>query len=162
MSSAAERLCPKCGATARADWKFCGKCRAPLPPMQEPAGHLTQAQTAVLPVGMTTLQSCSTCHQPVEEGGGFCENCGAQIVSHAAPRASTSPPPNTSSPTIQPIKESPAFAGTENGVKVTAAATTVLPEKPETADEARVKPASESSMGRSDAMPYALVPRASA
>ncbi|HEX8457763.1 MAG TPA: SUMF1/EgtB/PvdO family nonheme iron enzyme [Pyrinomonadaceae bacterium] len=160
MSSSAVQLCPKCGATARAGWKFCGKCRAPLPQsQQEPGGHLTQAQAAAPPDGISALQSCSTCRQPVEEGGSFCENCGSQIVSPAAPRSTVSQPPqpNTASSTVQQVKETPSFAGTVDGVQV--ASGTVLPEKPETPDEAQGKPTAEPATARGDATPTATLPR---
>ena len=158
MSSAVARVCPKCGAAARAAWKFCGKCRAQLPPTAESSGHTTQAHTSNSPVGIKTPRSCPACHQPVEEGGGFCENCGARIISDTAGQNAAPPPPpvNISPSTIQPGNEPSPSAGADNKDRTPPRA--VLPRQPEPADEKHAEPDEVRSAGRGETGSPAAVP----
>lgn len=92
-ASAPEMRCPNCGATARAGWKFCGKCRAPLA-LPVPA---TQAYVVAPPSGGANQKSsiiCPACRLPVEEEGDFCEHCGTRVV-NVAPA-----PPEAVAPTV--------------------------------------------------------------
>ncbi len=99
------RPCSNCGATPRPGWKFCGKCRAQLPPplhatkQQERAPFVESAISATIPPVAAPANGgeplrCQTCHAVVEEGGGFCEHCGAKLGVHHRdmPDVSFAPP----------------------------------------------------------------------
>jgi ribosomal protein L40E len=87
-TSAADRICPKCGAKVSADAKFCTQCGAKMPP---PA-----------PVALT---NCPKCGAKLQPGAKFCTECGAKIEMSA--------PPATPSFSSGPDKASPPSAPTQ-------------------------------------------------
>lgn len=104
MNSAAH--CYRCGAGFRPNWKFCGKCRAPLvsqdqqiypatrtstttPPPRAPIANsqpvsLPQAVTpAISNLSPSQFVQCPACHNYIEDDGDFCEHCGARVSATA-------------------------------------------------------------------------------
>ena len=79
--------CPKCGATLRPSWTFCGHCGAgvkPSAPREQsfastPASFATQANV-LEENGVDSTRPCPSCRQPMEDEGVFCEHCGATVT----------------------------------------------------------------------------------
>ena len=114
LGQAVSLRCPACGETAQPGWKFCVKCRAPLPssstgdlanaaerstlPPTVPLVSPTLSPTAPLHEDETTHSSqratisdaqvrvrCRSCRKLVDEDAEFCEFCGASMFETTAP-----------------------------------------------------------------------------
>lgn len=59
--------CPKCGTTAKADDRFCGRCGTALP----------------------VAQACAQCGQALQPGDRFCGRCGARVAEGAGAGAAS-------------------------------------------------------------------------
>ena len=137
LGSAVSLRCPACGETAQPGWKFCVKCRAPLP--SSGTGDLSRAAesstlpptvplispqlsaTAPLHEDETTLSSqratvsdaqicvrCRSCRKLVDEDAEFCEFCGASMFETTAPIAT----PLAQLPTAAPTPYQETYAPT--------------------------------------------------
>lgn len=82
----ASALCASCGGTLHPQWLFCGHCRAPVARTStQPSRYRPSAVTTFAEPAESPLTPCPSCRQPMEEGGDFCEHCGARASAVARP-----------------------------------------------------------------------------
>lgn len=129
LTQVASLRCPACGEAAQPGWKFCVKCRSPLPssqtgdqsraaerPTPPPTVPLVSSDitaTAPLRTEETTRSSqqatvsdaqirvrCRSCRNLVDEDSEFCEFCGASMFEDTV--TTRTPPPVQTPPPPQP------------------------------------------------------------
>ncbi|GEM_PF-1991808 len=122
--------CPACGDAVQPGWKFCAKCRSPLPSVG--TGDLSQAvqthsQQSSIPIAPPDMNAtarlpeepitrsthpenvssqirvrCRSCRNLVDEDSEFCEFCGASMFEDAVTTRTPPPPPVPPQPPPQP------------------------------------------------------------
>ncbi len=86
------RTCPNCQNTVSDEAaRFCDNCGGPLPapaenPVQSPAGQFKP------PIGGEAASACPDCGFTNQVGSKFCDNCGLQLLTVAAPLSPIDPP----------------------------------------------------------------------
>lgn len=140
LGEAVSLRCPACGEAAQPGWKFCVKCRSPLPssdtgdlskatgrPAPPPTVPLVSPEissTAPLTTEETTRSSqqptitdtqirvrCRSCRNLVDEDSEFCEFCGASMFEETVTTSTPPTPPPSQPPSARPT--TPQNAGAQ-------------------------------------------------